>query len=363
MEDRGRAAQLDAYAERFRAAGLPLFDEDFSASTDVFNRAFPLLALVFLGEFLGASKLEWSWAANAAALVGGLAILLGAAGLLNLVRGRPFRSMPEDIGRLELTAFVVVPSLLPLIFGGQVGSAALTAAANLLLLALIYAVLAYGLPSILRWVGRRLVHQFGASFMLLARAVPLLLIFALLAFVNTEMWQVFADVGEVGLVGIGLLFVGMGTAFLLARLPREVRELEREVGTEGAPLNARQRRNVALVMFVGQAVQVLSVAALVTLFFVVFGAIAIPEAVREAWIGEPGNQLLQVTVAGEQFQVTSVLLKVSAGLGAFSGLYFAVAMLTDGTYRAEFLDDVTGELRTVFRERADYLRLRGSAAA
>ena len=68
----------------------------------------------------------------------------------------------------------------------------MTALANLTLLLLIYAVFGYGLVSIVRWVGRRLWHQLLASFMLLARAVPLLMIFALLAFMSTEMWQVFS---------------------------------------------------------------------------------------------------------------------------------------------------------------------------
>jgi hypothetical protein len=54
---------------------------------------------------------------------------------------------------------------------------------------------------------------------------------------------------------------------------------------------------------------------------------------------------------------------VAGGLAAFSALYFAIAMLTDVTYREEFLEELTAELRTVFRERADYLRLRGATTA
>lgn len=35
-------------------------------------------------------------------------------------------------------------------------------------------------------------------------------------------------------------------------------------------------------------------------------------------------------------------------------------MLTDEIYRREFLEELTAEIRTSFRERAEYLRLRGS---
>ncbi len=54
---------------------------------------------------------------------------------------------------------------------------------------------------------------------------------------------------------------------------------------------------------------------------------------------------------------------MAGGLAAFSGLYFAVAMLTDSTYREEFLDEVTSELRQTFRERAEYLRLRSGTGS
>jgi hypothetical protein len=49
---------------------------------------------------------------------------------------------------------------------------------------------------------------------------------------------------------------------------------------------------------------------------------------------------------------------VALGLAAFSGFYFAIAIFTDSTYRAEFLDELTSEMRASFEERAAYLRLR-----
>lgn len=357
-----RGELLERYEARFRRAGLPLFDEDFTAATDVFNRAAPLLVLVVLVEVLGAIQLDWSLLANLAAVLAGLAILLVAVGLVNRARGRPFRSFPEDVEAPELAAFVVVPALLPLVFGAQVTSSLVTAAVNLLLLLVIYAVIAYGLLSILYWVGGRLADQLRSSFMLLARAVPLLLIIVLLAFVNTEMWQVFSSVSREGLSAIGLLFLLLGVSFLLARLPREVRQLEGDVGSDAPPLSTRQRRNVGLVLFVSQAVQVLAVSLLIALFFIVFGAIAITEPVRLEWIGTEGNVLVSFTAFGESVQVTSELLRVAAGLASFSGLYFAIAMLTDATYREEFLDELTDDLRSVFRERAEYLRVRSVGA-
>ena len=90
--------ELRDYERRFRRAGLPLLIEDYSAREDVFTRAVPLLALVFLGEVLGAIDLRWSLAANAGALAGGIAIALGAFALVNRVRGRPPLA-PAEVGR------------------------------------------------------------------------------------------------------------------------------------------------------------------------------------------------------------------------------------------------------------------------
>ena len=101
--------------------------------------------------------------------------------------------MPRTVGRVELALFVLVPALLPLIFGGQFRSALVTAGANLLLLLLIYAVVGYGLLAIVRWVFARLLSQLASALGLLAKAVPLLMIFALLSFTNQEMWQIFSD--------------------------------------------------------------------------------------------------------------------------------------------------------------------------
>jgi hypothetical protein len=46
---------------------------------------------------------------------------------------------------------------------------------------------------------------------------------------------------------------------------------------------------------------------------------------------------------------------VAAMIAALSGLYYAIAVLTDSTYREEFLEEITTELRQTFAARAEYL--------
>jgi hypothetical protein len=349
---------LEAYERRFRQAGLPSFIEDRSAKEDVWTRASPLLAFVFLGELFGAIQLDWPLLANVGAALGGLAILLGAFGLLNLVRGHRFWSLPEDIGNVELAAFVLAPAALPLIFGGQVGSAIVTAVANAVLLLLAYGVFAYGLAAIVRWAARRLFGQFGDAVSVISRAVPLLMVFALVLFINTEMWQVFSGMPEAFLWLVGALFVAIGSLFLVVRLPREVGQLEREAGA-GLELPKRARFNVALVLFISQALQIVTVVIAIWGFFVVFGALTIGPSVRESWEVVDGATLVSFALFGQQIEVTEALLRVSGGIAAFAGAYYAIAVLTDATYREEFLDDLTDDMRSTFTARAEYLRALG----
>ena len=350
--------ELEAYERRFRSAGLPLFIEGWNASEDVFTRAVPLFALVFVGELLGALDRDWSVWANLAAGVGGLAILLSGFGLLNVARRRRFFELPHRVGRVELAIFVILPALLPLIFSGQVVSALVTAAANLALLGLVYLVIGFGFVFILRWAARQLPEGFTASLAVLARAVPLLLVFSLVLFINTEMWQVFSLMPRAYLLAVAGLLALVAGAFLVGRLPREVVRLQ----GDGPALNPRQRVNVGLVMFVSQALQVLVVSLAMAGFFVVFGALTIGPEVRESWIGSRGSALgPSLELLGGRLTVTEELLRVSGAIAAFGGVYYAIAVLTDSTYREEFLEDIVGELRDTFALRAEYLALRGSS--
>jgi len=352
--------RLEEYERSFRSAGLPLFSEDISPYEDVFNRAAPLLGLVLLAELLGAGNLDWTWWQNVLAVAGGLAIILLAIALLNRARGRPPRAIPEHLGKTELAAFVLIPAVLPLVFGGQVGSALLTAGGNLLLLLLIYAVVGLGLFSIIRWALARIASQLRSAFTLLARAVPLLAIFVLLSFPTQELWGIFSNPTRgIYAVTIALLAV-LTAAFLTVRLPREARAIEREVGQESAPLRRQQLFNVELVMFVSQAIQVLLVSLMIAAFLTIFGVLVVDETLRIQWLGRPGHELFHFHLFGERLELTSQLLRVAVGLAAFSGFYFAIAMFTDSTYREEFLGEITSEMRRSFKQRREYLKLRAA---
>jgi hypothetical protein len=364
VDDRDRAARLADYEQRFRRAGLPLLSEDFSARSDVFNRAFPLLALVLLAELLSALDVDWSPLANAVAVAGALGATLLAVALVNRARGRRALAIPEDVGPVELALFVLVPAgVLSAVHGGW-GLVALVG--NLALLGLVALAYGFGLGAIVVWAARRLSSQLARSLLLLARAIPLLLFFSLLLFLTTEMWQVFGERGGATLAAVGLLLALVALGFLAVRLPLEVARLERDVGSgepAAPPLRRLQRANVGLVLLISHGLQIVLVTLAIGAFFFAFGTIAIDADVLRAWTGGGGHALFSVTVLDVPLRPTTELLRVSGAIAALSGVYYAISVLTDDRYREEFLDEITGQMRATFVARAEYLALRASARA
>lgn len=353
----GTTAELERYEQRFRRAGLPLFIEDFSPTHDIYTRAAPLLVLVFLAEMLGATSLDWLWWQNLLAAIGGLVALVAGFGLLNGFRGRPFRSLPTRFGVPELAVFVLLPALLPVVTQGQVKQFFGVAGGNLLLLGAVYVVVGYGFIATVVWGMRQLARELANSVASFIRALPLLLVFSLVLFMTADMWQVFAGMPAAFIVFSVIAFTLLSTVFLLIRLPLEVDAIERTAGS-GPPLRRIQRFNVSVSLVIRQWMQVLVVSAGVGLFFVAFGMLAISEHIYEQWGVDAGSWSYHLTLLDHPLVLSASLIKVAVGIANFTGLYYSIALLTDSTYRTEFLDTVSAELRDLFTARAEYLELR-----
>jgi hypothetical protein len=337
--DEARTRELE---RGFRRAGLPTLIRGYSAR-QAFAKALPILTLVFVLEILNALNLRFDFLPNVGFLAGGIVLALGAVGLLNVARGQPFLSAPRRIGIPEMLIFLLAPSILPLIFGGQRTSAAVTMLVNATLLGTVYLVFGFGALSILAWAGRRFISLFAASLSVLVRALSLLLFFLLVIFFTTETWQIWTVPAVPKFMAAGGLFV---------------RDLEREAALHGGELGRPQRVNVALVVFLSQFLQVVFVAAAVWLFFVVFGSLLVDAGVRAAWLGDPGTALWSVPFFGETVVVITVeLLRVATGMACFAALYYAVATQIDAAYRDEVVEQLGEQLRETFAEREEYLSL------
>lgn len=362
----------------FVKRGIPHFIHDYRASQDIWTRTLPALTLLFLVEAVNAPKESYPIWLDAVAVVGAFAILLGAWALANVLRRRPALSRPDDLGPFEIAVFVVAPPLVPIVFGGQWRAAIATVALNAVLLLVIYFTTSYGILPMTRWGFGQLAHQVGAVLNLLVRALPLLLLFVTFLFVNTEVWQTASALNWPALAVVGVLFALIGAAFAVVRLPRQVGELSafdswdvterRVVDTPAEPLAAvveepeggtpplsnREWSNVGLVVLATEGTQILLVSLTIFGFFTLFGFLAISEPVVRSWLGSAPDALAVLDMWGHRMVLTAELLRVATFLAAFSGLYFTVVLLTDATYREEFLDDVVSEVRDAFAVRAVY---------
>jgi hypothetical protein len=375
-----------------RRRGLPHLIPGYSTAEDALTRAVPFLALVFLAEVLGAFTENRRGWREFTVFLGAAAVLLGAAVLVNLLRGRRALSLPDRVGLPELALFLVVPASLPLLFDDlNWGRAGLLLVQGLVVLVVTVVVVDYALLSMARWAVGESVRTIRLVAQLASRTLPTLLLLVTFIFLNAEMWQVAYDFTGVRFVLTLLLFVLVGSAFVLSNTTGRSGQISRfddwaqvdaacvDAGCDlsgtdvpsGAPdaeLGVRARVNVVLVLFLSQGLQVLAVALAVFAFYVVFGVLTVPEPTVVAWVGNEPHYLIErfpdwldgvpvITPVAEA--LSTELLRVAAFIGAFAGLQVAISSTIDASYRAEFLGRISAEVREAV---AVGLRLQAASA-
>jgi hypothetical protein len=262
---------------------------------------------------------------------------------------------------------------------GEFSAAPATLVSLGLLAALWYALTALHATPIVAWGLKRTFGSLRRLLPMTTRALPLLLLAITFLFINTEMWQVGSNLTVGALWLVVLLFVALGVAFLLVRLPEEVDRADDDVddalllrACAGTPLECAARElvedpeadpasyaevtgferwNLILVLMVVQVAQVLLLSVAVFAFLMVFGTLIMSDTVLDAW------------QTPDPFDRSRGLVQVSVFLAAFSGLYLTVSTITDESYRAQFFSGVTRELERAVGMRAVYLALRERRAA
>ena len=297
----------------FLRRGIPHFIHAYRATEDVLTRVVPVFVLIAVVELVGSFKGDWPWWLNGLAVVGALAFGAGAFAILNRLRGRRAWQRPETIGWVEVAFFVLVPPAVRWAVDSESSSILATFAFNVVVVAVVYVVASYGLLPMIRWGMGQTVRQLGTVAGLFGRAMPLLLLFSIALFINTEMWQVAASLDGILFWTVVAFFVLVGTVFLIVRLPGEVARLHEvqdrdtvlaalratpmaagsSMSASGAKRCRRRRRSATgsgatscCVLLFSQGVQVALVTVTLTLFFLVFGLVAIRPPVISAWLGD-----------------------------------------------------------------------------
>lgn len=371
-----RTNEIDRW---FVQRGVPHLVESKSDASilDTWTRALPLLVAAYLLLGLNALDLRgWSLGQNFAAAAAVIAMLLAAWVLSNRLRGVTTFSRPTDIDAPELLLFVFAPAI-PVLAFGQVRDAIESVALAAALLVAIFLWSSYGIGALLRWGARRSSGQLTGLGPLVAKALPLLLVFNTFLFVNAEVWEMAGTLDGAAYVVVVLTFFTLGAVFASSRIPGFIRDENRfdswddigkylegtpadtiELPTTGStldPLQRRQRFNIGLIALFGQALQITLVVAALTAFFVFFGFMAITADTIANWTRLDAIDVLASLGFGDRTLVlTEPLIRVSVFLGAFSGMYFTVVLTTDETYRNEFASDVGPEIRQILAVRTAY---------
>lgn len=366
-------------AERWlRRRGLPHLIPNYSSAEDSLSRAIPLLSLVFLAEVFAVMREDRTGMREAMVVAGAALLMIVAVMLVNALQGRRPWSLPTRVGSAELSLFVVVPALLPLLFNGFDWTSAIWVAVRQVVVVLVVVAAAdFALLPMLRWAAGQSSRTLRQVSQLAARTLPLLLLLATAIFFAGELWQVAASFDAARFWATIALLVAVGSVFIASGVSRQRDELgdfrdwtdvdaacsRAGFDIEGlepldtppsADLSGRAGLNVVLVLFVAVGLQILAVTIAVTLFYVAFGLLTVPEGLATSWIGSPPTRLgdeLPDWLASKPVidwigaHVTVELLRAAAFVGTFGGLQVAISATTDVTYRSDFLDEVTREVR------------------
>jgi hypothetical protein len=363
----------------FIRQGLPMFVEEYSAGRDVWTRALPALAALFVVQTAGTAFVADTVLSGLLLL---LACLLGVAAyaVWNQRHGRRAFALPARVGLGWLAAFVVVPALAGLAVARDREAFVGDLAVGAVLLLLVYVVTRYAVIALILWSVRWTLGQFSNVTRLITRVLPLLLLFITFLFINTEVWQVAGTMQASVLWGSLAVFGVVGLAFIVGRSREEFGDIELTTDADAVvhqvqgtpmgpiaaglpglgapvPMHGRQRANLVAVLVTAQAVQVAFVGAVVWAFFVVFGALAISVPVQEAWLGSlaPVDVVLPLS---QDHGVTRQLLRVATFLGGFAGFYATVYAASDGVYRQQFIERIGSSVSRAIAVRRTYVALR-----
>ncbi len=385
MTDVDEAKLIDETEDWFVRIGLPHFIDDFSASEDVWTRVVGLLTLIFLGElFLTFGPDVEGWA-QAGVFLAGIGIVVVAVALVNRLRGRPAFARPNDIGLGELAIFVLVPPILALLGGHRDAEGFLFVLFfNVAALVVVYVVVAWGLFPMMRWGLGVMLDHLGQVLQLLGRILPLMLLFSAFLFLNAEIWQVANNFSWLlfGIV-VGAL-IAIATVFLAGSLVGAINELRwfstwQEVDAElddtplegcdttafagrpeRVPLGNAARRNLTLRLLVGLGAQAFLVSLIIFGFYVLFGLLTVRTDTILQWTTLDSVEPVRIgafDLGGDEIVLTDLHLMVAGVVAAFSGLQFAVSLVTDSAYRREYVEQGNDEVREAIAVRAAYLRL------
>jgi hypothetical protein len=259
------------------------------------------------------------------------------------------------------------------IAGGIIGGPSPRIVADLIfeavVIAAILALTASGVGSILGWTARMTLSHLAAAGSLVIRALPVLLL-TILVFFNSPVWLMAATVSRPRL-WLALLFLALiAAAFVISVTVEQFKPImdaevtgERAARLAGTPfetmsdpsevhsLRRPERLNVLFVLAASQLAQILVVAAVTALLFLVLGLNLLSPELLAAWTA---NGSSDGTFLGMTIPVPEALIQITMFLGALTFMYVSARAVGDSEYRTRFLDPLVDDLRLTLVARNRY---------
>ena len=278
------------------------------------------------------------------------------------------------IGSVRNRTIAASVSLAVAVLGGIVGGPSPRIGADLffegIVVAAILALTASGAGSIIGWAVQMTLSYLAAVGSLVTRALPVLLL-TFLVFFNSPVWLMAATVSRRRL-WLALLFLAfIAAAFVVTVTIERVRPVmdahdppddsgTRLAGTPFetmadpsriAPLSRGERLNVLFVLAVSQLTQIMVVAAVTALLFLILGLILLSPELLAAWTR---NGSSDGTFLGMTIPVPEALIQITMFLSALTFMYVSARAAGDSEYRKQFLDPLIDDLRLTLIARNRY---------
>lgn len=232
-----------------------------------------------------------------------------------------------------------------------------------------------GAGAVVGWAVRMMLSHFVTVGALAVRALPVVLLTALVFF-NTYVWLMAATISGDRL-GLAMAFlISIAAAFVISATVERVRPMlqsttvlpkdtERLADTPFAtmpdapaapPLKKAERLNVVFVLATSQLVQILVVAAVTTTIYLLLGLIILTPSLLNEWTH---TYTSTATVLGWTLPLPDSLMHMCLFLGALTFMYISARAAGDAEYRSTFLDPQIDDLHTTLIARNRY---RGAVA-
>jgi hypothetical protein len=239
-----------------------------------------------------------------------------------------------------------------------------------IVIAAILALTACGAGSILAWAVQMTTSNLAAAGSMVTRALPLLLL-TILVFFNSPVWLMAATISRPRL-WLALLFLTLIAAVFVVSVTRDQVKPMLESGdparghSEGLagtpfetmpdpatvrPLRRVERFNVIFVVAASQLSQILIIAAMTSLIFLILGLILLSPELLAAWTR---NGRSDGSVLGMTIPVPDSLIQITFFLGALTFMYISARTVSDAEYRTRFFDPLIDDVQLTLRARDRY---------